>query len=61
MTDLFWQEIKNAVHQVTTHRDRQITIERGGHKAAVVAAGDAILISLEEVDPEPVVLISPGT
>lgn len=59
MSELFWQDIDKAVQQVSTHNDREVTVERAGWKATIVAAAGAILISLEEVDQEPPTLVVP--
>jgi hypothetical protein len=60
MSDMFWQEIQRAVKQVSHHRERQIELNDGaGTKATIVAAGDAILISLEEVPADTTTLVVP--
>jgi hypothetical protein len=39
--------------------DRQITIERGTHKATIVKASKSIMIVVDEIEPEQPVLVKP--
>jgi hypothetical protein len=57
--EIFWKEVRQGVDQVSTQMDRQVTIERGTHKATIVKASKSIMIVVDEIEPEQPVLVKP--
>lgn len=57
--EIFWSEVRQGVDQLSTQIDRQVTIERGTHKATIVKASKSIMIVIDEVEPEQPILVKP--
>ena len=57
--EIFWRQVREAYHRVSTKREQAVTLELAGKRADVEAGSEIIIIMISEVEPTKTPLIVP--